>query len=204
MLVVSAALNIFLLFRGQSVSSGVNVIGVIDGDTIVLEGKSRVRLRYIDAPEKGLCGYDQATRELKKLALGKSVRIEETIPDQYGRGMALVYAGNTLINREMLAGGWARYHHDITSKTDELKAAADAAKNEPRGIYRMCQSKDVPDTPSCIIKGNIDKNSNARTYYLPDCAQYKFTVVEKDMGENWFCTEKEALAAGFTKAKTCK
>ena len=91
-------------------SSGVPVIGVIDGDTVVLEGKSRVRLRFIDAPEKGLCGYEEASTLLSSLALGKYVRIEETIPDSYGRGMALVYVGNTLINKEMLKSGWVRFH----------------------------------------------------------------------------------------------
>lgn len=96
LLFVSVLLNVFLLFRPTALPSGVKVIGVIDGDTVVLEGKSRVRLRYVDAPEKGLCGYDQATKELERLVMGKSVRIEETIPDSYGRGMALVYAEDTL------------------------------------------------------------------------------------------------------------
>jgi hypothetical protein len=28
-------------------------------------------------------------------------------------------------------------------------------------------------------------------------------IVEKDLGEDWFCTEKEAIKAGFTKASNC-
>jgi len=28
-------------------------------------------------------------------------------------------------------------------------------------------------------------------------------MVEKDLGEDWFCSEKEAQAAGFTKPKNC-
>ncbi|MFH0762508.1 MAG: hypothetical protein V1925_01290, partial [Candidatus Omnitrophota bacterium] len=57
--------------------------------------------------------------------------------------------------------------------------------------------------PKCVIKGNYDKNSSLSNYYFPGCPQYEFTIVEKDLGENWFCTEKEAQAAGFTKAKNC-
>lgn len=201
-LVVSVLLNIFLLIYKPN-TPGVKVIGVIDGDTVVLEGKSRVRLRYIDAPEKGLCGFDEASKALEELVVGKSVRIEETIPDQYGRGMALVYAGNTFINQKMIESGWVRYHHDTTSKTDDIKEASDKAKAKKLGVYGTCQS-DTPEDPKCIIKGNIDDNSTRRNYYLPTCAQYKFTIVEKDMGEGWFCTEKEAVAAGFTRAKTCK
>lgn len=190
--------------RPASNSQGVNVLGVIDGDTVVLEGKSRVRLRFIDAPEKGLCGYEEAAKLLETLVMGKSVRIEETIPDQFGRGMALVYVGNTLVNKEMLKSGWVRFHHDNASVTEELKDVVAKAKAEGRGIYTACHSTDTPDKENCVIKGNIDDNSTRRNYYLPTCAQYKFTIVEKDMGENWFCTEAEARKAGFTKAKTCK
>lgn len=202
-LIISLLCNIFLFFRPLQ-DHGVKVVGVIDGDTLVLEGKSRVRLRFVDAPEKGLCGYYEAARLLSDLVIGKSVRIEETIPDQFGRGMALVYVGHQLINKDMLASGWVRYHHDTTPQTDAIKEVADKAKEELRGVYGKCQSTDTPDTPKCVIKGNIDDNSTRRNYYLPGCAQYKFTIVEKDMGENWFCTEKEAAAAGFTRAKTCK
>lgn len=203
-LIASILLNIILLLRIPQSSSGVQVIGVIDGDTLVLEGKSKVRLRYVDAPELEFCGGQEAKSQLEKLVVGKKVRLEDQIPDQYGRGMALVYSGNTLINKEMLLSGWARYHHDNSYMTDELKRVAQSAIDARAGIYGKCQSKDIPDNPLCIIKGNIDKNSDARTYYLPTCAQYNFTIVEKDLGENWFCSEKEAIAAGFIKAKTCK
>jgi micrococcal nuclease len=122
----------------------------------------------------------------------------------YGRAIALVYVNNTLVNEEMLAKGLSRYHHDVSSRADVLKKAADEAKEKNLGIYSVCQSKENREHPDCVIKGNIDKNSDARNYYLPGCAQYEFTVVEKDMGEDWFCSEKEAQAAGFQKAKTCK
>lgn len=203
-LLVSVVLNFFLLFRGSVPASGVKVIGVIDGDTIVLEGKSRVRLRYVDAPEEGLCGYEQATHELERLAMGKSVRIEETIPDTYGRGMALVYVGNTLINKEMVSSGWVRYHHDNSRVTEEVKAASDLARKEKRGIYGACQFTENTENPKCIIKGNIDKSTDTHIYYIPGCAQYTFTIVEKDIGEQWFCRESEAKKAGYVKSKNCK
>jgi endonuclease YncB( thermonuclease family) len=202
--VASIVLNIILLFRNTQNVSGVPVIGVIDGDTLVLEGKSKVRLRFVDAPELEFCGGQEAKLYLEKLVVGRKVRIDEQIPDQYGRGMALVYRTGVLVNKEMLESGWARYHHDNSSVTDELKAAADKAKNKGLGIFSQCQSTVNTENPSCVIKGNIDKNSDARTYYLPSCAQYKFTIVEKDIGENWFCKEIDAVAAGFNKAATCK
>lgn len=203
-LIVSIVLNMLLLASRSPAIGGTNVIGVIDGDTIVLEGKSRVRLRYIDAPEKELCGYEQASKELEKLVLGKFVRIEEMVPDTYGRGMALVYVGNVLINKEMIATGWVRYHHDNSNVTEEIKAASDQARKEKRGIYGACQSTENVKNPRCTIKGNIDKSTNTHIYYTLGCAQYSFTIVEQDIGERWFCTEQEAIQAGYIKAKTCK
>jgi len=203
-LIISVVLNIFLLFRGSVPTSGVKVIGVIDGDTVVLEGKSRVRLRYVDAPEEGLCGYKQASEELERLVMGKTVRIEETIPDTYGRGMALVYAGNTLINKKMVASGWVRYHHDNSKVTQAVKAVSDLARQEKRGIYGSCQSMENTKNPKCIIKGNIDKSTDTHIYYIPGCAQYNFTLVEQDIGEQWFCSESEARKAGYVISMTCK
>ena len=196
----SLILNFILLNQQSESSGGVPVVGVIDGDTIVLEGKSKVRLRYVDAPEDPYCGSREAQKTLSQLAMGKMVRIEETIPDQYGRGMALVYDGDTLINEELLKTGWVRYHHDTSTETERLKHADELARTEKRGIYGKCHST---QNSKCSIKGNIDKQTDTHIYYLPGCAQYNFTVVEEDIGEQWFCTEKEAKAAGYTKAKTC-
>jgi len=56
LLVPSVLLNVFLLVREKTIlDQGVKVEGVIDGDTLVLEGKSRIRLRYADAPELEYC-----------------------------------------------------------------------------------------------------------------------------------------------------
>ena len=90
-LVVSVVLNVFLILRGGPQGTEVGVEGVIDGDTIVLEGKGKIRLRYVDAPEMEFCGGRQVKEYLEGLVIEKRVRVEEQIPDQYGRGMALVY-----------------------------------------------------------------------------------------------------------------
>lgn len=203
-LITSIVLNIFLLTKGNSSDTGVAVIGVIDGDTLVLDGKTRVRLRYADAPELEFCGGEEAKDLLDKLVVGKNVRITEQVPDQYGRAMALVYEGSRLVNLQMLDSGWVRYHHDNTKLTEELKAVADEAKGEQRGIFGSCQSKENTKQPKCNIKGNIDKANDAKRYYIPGCAQYAFTIVEEDVGEQWFCTESEARKAGYVKAETCR
>lgn len=204
LLVVSVGINILFLVAKPEGDSGVMVVGIIDGDTLVLEGKVKVRVRHVDAPEFGFCGGNEAKEKLESLVVGERVRLDEQIPDQYGRSMALIYKGSTLVNQELLASGWVRYHHDTSTREEELKAANEAAKLGKLGIFGECQSKENTANPLCFIKGNIDKQSGAKKYYMRDCAQYAFTIVEKDVGEDWFCSEKDARKAGYVKAETCK
>jgi micrococcal nuclease len=200
----SLGLNIFQFLQIKSLSQGTLVIGIIDGDTLVLEGKTRLGLRQIDAPSLEYCGGQEAKALLEKLVLNKEIIFKEKIIDTQGRAMALIYVGNKLINQEMLKSGWVRYHSDQTPVTKELKATADQARKENLGIFSpLCYQTQNPDDPKCVIKGNYDKNSTLSNYYFPGCPQYDFTIVEKDLGESWFCTEKQAQEAGFTKAKNC-
>lgn len=204
LLLLSVSLNIYQFIKPRPSSSAIPVIGVIDGDTLVLEGKVRLRLRHLDAPELNLCGGPEAKQELENLVSGKSVDIAEKILDQRGRAMSLVYVDDTLVNREMLASGWARYHHDQSTIATDLKAVADAAKAEAKGIFGpKCRQTENFDRPDCVIKGNLNDVTGEKKYYLPGCTQYNTTIIEKDMGEQWFCSEKEALDAGYVKSLAC-
>lgn len=201
----SLFLNFYLFQNLKKAEKGILVIEVLDGDTILLEGDVKLRLRNVDAPELQYCGGSQAKDLLTKLTKDRKVVIKEEIIDQWGRPMALIFQGNTLVNLEILKSGWARFHHDQSSRSDELKKASDEAKGQAKGIFsHLCYQKENPIDPNCNIKGNIDKNSGAKKYYFPGCVQYDFTIVEKDIGDDWFCTENEAQKAGFIKAETCR
>jgi len=200
----SIFLNVSLLEDLKKSQKGIKVIGVIDGDTLVLEGKTRLRLRSVDAPELDFCGSKEAKELLEKLVKDKTILVKEQIIDNWGRPMALIYTDDKLINEEILKIGWGRFHSDNHSAREILKFAGDNAREKSLGIFSpKCYQKINPDNPKCNIKGNVDKNSDLRNYYFPGCAQYEFTIIEKDIGEDWFCTEKEAQKAGFTRSKTC-
>lgn len=204
LLALSVILNIFFSRELKKSQKGIEVLGVIDGDTLVLEGKTRLRLRSVDAPELEYCGGKEAKELLEKLVKDKVVLVKEQIIDVKGRPMALVYVDEKLVNEEILKEGWGRFHSDDTSAREVLKSAYDNAKGKSLGIFSSkCRQTQNPDKPKCNIKGNIDKNSDRRNYYFPGSAQYDFTIVEKDTGEDWFCTEKEAQKAGFTRSLTC-
>jgi endonuclease YncB( thermonuclease family) len=203
--VPSLLLNLYQFLYPQRSDQGTQVIEVLDGDTILLENKVRLRLRHLDAPELEYCGGQAAKDFLEKMVKGKKVIIQEQVIDQQGRPLALIYLGRQLVNLKILEAGLARYHHDQSSQAERLKAAGQEAKNNQLGLYGPeCYQTENLSQPDCVIKGNIDaSNQSLKRYYFPGCAQYEFTIVEKDRGEQWFCTEKEARAAGYTKAKSC-
>jgi hypothetical protein len=54
--------------------------------------------------------------------------------------------------------------------------------------------------PGCAIKGNIS-SSGERIYHVPGQRYYNKTMINWLQGERWFCTEQEAIAAGWRRAK---
>jgi hypothetical protein len=52
----------------------------------------------------------------------------------------------------------------------------------------------------CAIKGNIS-SSGERIYHVPGQRYYDKTLINGLQGGRWFCTEQEAIAAGWRKAK---
>lgn len=53
--------------------------------------------------------------------------------------------------------------------------------------------------PECLIKGNVNSKGE-KIFHVPGGVSYNRTVVDPEHGEAWFCTEEEAVAAGFRKA----
>ena len=87
------------------------VIAVIDGDTIEIEGRKRVRYLGMDTPEIGQPFYEDAKNKNRELVIGKTVRLElcKAEPmDQYGRLLAYVYVDKTMANIELVKSGYAR------------------------------------------------------------------------------------------------
>jgi endonuclease YncB( thermonuclease family) len=73
--------------------SSAMVLEVIDGDTLVLEDGTNIRLLHINAPEKNENCFDEAKTRLKQLVLGKQVWLERDKEDydQYDRSLRYVF-----------------------------------------------------------------------------------------------------------------
>ena len=139
---------------------------VIDGDTIVLSDGTVVRYIGIDAPEVAYqqnaagCYADQARDKNKLLVQNTPLRLEydpAQATDKYDRTLAYVWAGNTLVNRELVAGGYAyayNFDHPHPKEADFL-SAQNGARDAQLGLWGpACPHKTATTTAADNMPGN--------------------------------------------------
>lgn len=131
----------------------VEVLRVVDGDTIVLSTGEKVRYIGVDTPETvdprravG-CFGKEASNENRKLVEGRSVLLAKDISDkdQFGRLLRLVYLkqndGNLVfVNDYLIRNGFAKastYPPDVKFATQFVEAEKEARENS-RGLWKMC------------------------------------------------------------------
>lgn len=189
---------------------------VVDGDTIDVAGR-RVRLEGIDAPETGQecarrligtwkCGA-AATKALTGLIAGREVQCTSRGNDKYGRILGICYVAGIDLNERMVRDGyaWAFVKYSSTYSAVEQEARSNrrgifATENEPAWVYRAGYWKQAEQVApeGCAIKGNVTRNGNI--YHMPWSPWYARVHVDAARGERWFCSESEAIAAGWRAA----
>jgi endonuclease YncB( thermonuclease family) len=187
---------------------------VVDGDTIEISG-IRIRLEGIDAPElRQSCprrwygewpaGRDAAAA-LGGMVAGRRVTCQSHGTDKYGRMLGVCFVGPQDLNRAMVRRGlaWAFVRYSRRYVTDEQSARAARrgiwqASCRPAWRYRAARwSNGAEVAPGgCAIKGNISAGGR-RVYHMPWGRWYAKTKIEPGKGERWFCSEREALDAGW-------
>lgn len=115
------------------------VTKVVDGDTVIVDHRAVVRLIGIDTPEHGQCGYDAATRALRRLVGGEQVVLRSDTGRSGLRGRperrVLVKSGGQQVDAttwllERGMGVWMPRKGEVTNskahhRAADLAAAAD-------------------------------------------------------------------------------
>jgi endonuclease YncB( thermonuclease family) len=188
---------------------------IIDGDTIELSGTT-ICVNGIDAPEMGQrcrggprsfgpCGK-VAADALAELVQDTELRCEVHGHDHYDRAIATCFADGRDIGRAMVRQGMARA---FVRYSEVYADAEQEARAGERGLWKTqwqapwdyrAERWDVAEQEApegCPIKGNIGADGD-RIYHTPWGSQwYERTRISEAKGERWFCSEREALDAGW-------
>lgn len=202
-------------------------MNVVDGDTMDIQfenGKEeRVRLVLVDTPEtkhptKPVQPFGpEASAFTKEMLAGKNVQVELDVQerDQYGRILAYVYIDGKMFNELLLEKGLARVavFPPNTRYVDEFYAIQKKAQEAKLGIWSIEDyvtdngyiiqeetGENQSSTNTNIdcqnpIKGNINSKSE-KIYHVPGGQYYDITKAEE-----LFCTEQEAVNAGYRKSQ---
>ncbi len=214
--------TIMMLIASGAVAETAVINGVVkkvqDADSITIANTS-IRLQGIDAPELGQDCLDRsgqaypcgqyAAGVLREMILAKSVRCEVTGIDSYHRTLAICFRGGVNLNQYLVAQGWAVAFekYDV-----QFVSAQRMARLNKKGLWQgefvrpdsfraagRVVSDSVPEkrTDGCLIKGNINRKGD-RIYHIPGSSRnYADTRINEKRGEKWFCTEQEAISAGW-------
>jgi micrococcal nuclease len=204
-------------------SSVHQVVYIVDGDTLDIEDDVRIRLLGIDSPERDECGYTESKVFLQSLVGGAHINLEKDISgtDLYDRLLRYIYLpaddiedDEVLVNEAILRAGHAKTLAVAPDNRyrDLFATAQDEARRAGKGLWGKCPQEDderelqadaMPTDSECVIKANISAKSYGSKYFLPGCPNYNRVKIDPRRGEGYFCTEADAIAAGFTRSESC-
>jgi endonuclease YncB( thermonuclease family) len=189
----------------------------VGADTLRI-GSATVKLTGIDAPEtEQRCGTGArswrcgATAEavLSRLVNGRSVTCTASGDDGAGRTLGRCSVGDKDIGAELVRQGYVFADETFLARYGSQEREARAAKAgvwaggdaERPAAFRAKTWEDAKRRApeGCPIKGQVA--GAARTYVLPWAPEYDRVRVQRARGERWFCSEQEAVAAGFKAAQ---
>lgn len=187
------------------------VVGIADGDSFTLltvdKREIEVRLAEIDAPERGQPYGSRSREQLSMLIFQQEVVVDVQTVDRYGRTVGRPYRGELDVCAEMVRTGAAWAYRQYL-RDDQLLELESDAREARRGVWGLSEAENQPPwewrrfggeaqgPDGCTIKGNIG-SSGAKIYHVPGISSYGATRIDETKGERWFCSEEEALAAGW-------
>jgi hypothetical protein len=165
---------------------------VIDGDTIEVADGARIRLIGIDTPERGECGYSEATAYLAGL-VGRSAVVlvsgARDDVDRYGRVLRYVEVEGIDANLEMIRSGFAIARYDSRDgygrhdREDEY-ISADIATQSSAICETLTTTTASPTPPQGGSVGGVDPRF--KTCKAAKAAGYGPYYKSFDYEYNWY------------------
>lgn len=163
---VSGITGYYVLTKSDNDKEQFLVTKVIDGDTIELENKEKVRLLGINAPEENEHYYQESKNRLNELIGNKSIKLEPgpEDKDRYGRLLRYVFVDDIFVNLQLIKEGYATVY--ILNPDEkyylDFKQAEKEAKENKLGLWN------VSIQSNCIVildfnydaAGNDNENLN--------------------------------------------
>jgi endonuclease YncB( thermonuclease family) len=170
-----------------------------------------------------LCGI-AARDAMAGIVANRSVQCQGSSTDVYGRLLAICWVREN-INRWMVRQGFALAYIKYSTEFVEDERQA---KKEMRGMWsgafvapwdwrtrtratpvlgdrapdtsleKLAGPEETPPSTACQIKGNVNRNGE-RIFHVPGQHDYG-RVKMNSPAKRWFCSEEEAIAAGWRKA----
>jgi endonuclease YncB( thermonuclease family) len=113
---------------------------VIDGDTIVLENGEKIRLLGINTPEKKTFLSNASFAFTNQIA-NKTVEIEITEKDKYGRNLGYIFYDGKFFNEEILRNGLAHtFIYTEDEYTKRLREAERQAQEKEIGLWKKSEN----------------------------------------------------------------
>jgi endonuclease YncB( thermonuclease family) len=188
----------------------------LTGDVMLIGGE-RIVLKGIDAPEprqtcqdgrgrSWRCGR-AALNALRRITGFENVVCDVSGEDPAGRKISDCRIGETNIAAELVKEGYVFTESGLFPPYREEEAAAKAAG---RGVWRgkaqrpesyraeIWESATLNAPKGCPIKGKERALRREKIYFLPWSTGYDQYSVSTKRGDRWFCTESEALDAGWS------
>ncbi|MEN7982130.1 MAG: thermonuclease family protein [Nanoarchaeota archaeon] len=143
-------------------SEKIKIQRVIDGDTIKANNKS-IRLLGINSPEKGEPYFNEAKEFLEKLILNKTIKLESTKQDLYGRTLAYLFLKNENVNLAIVKNGFANPYFP-EGKQKYYSEFQNSWKKCTEDNLNICK-KSKDKCAECVTLKNFDYKNQKIIFY---------------------------------------
>ena len=208
--------------QGENALAGAGV-RVIDGDTLQIDGHI-VQLYGIDAPELGQ--YCERSGDLWECGVEAALFLQKTVnfegppieclpwgeePAEPTGGELVVgvcQVGPKVVGLTMVQNGYAMA---LPDSFPDYKEAEKQAREAKLGLWRGdfvppwewragegTEARSSDWVRRCNVKGALGRAGEA-IYYVPTDQDYDQVAIDPARGEQMFCSDEEARAAGWTR-----